>query len=119
MTEPLTPSARIVAAAEDRQTVTDAAGRRLHLRRMNALDRLRLFKAAGPVLSQNQYWLGMAAIAFSVAAIDDMPVPSPANEQQIEGIVSRLGDAGIAAVAQALHVQQDAGSGDMATQAGN
>lgn len=97
------PSGRLVAAADRSWLVTDAEGRRLRVRRMGALDRLRLFKAAGPVLADNAHWLGMAALACSVTAIDDVPVPTPANEQQIEGLVSRLGDAGISAVASALH----------------
>jgi len=98
----MTPSASIVAAATITETVIDADGRRLSIRRLSALDRLRLFKAAGPLLSQNQPWLGMALIACSVAGIDDVPVPPPSNEIQIEAMVGRLGDAGIVAVAQAL-----------------
>ena len=59
-----------------------------------ALDKLRLFKAAGPVsLRTNQPWLGMAMLACSVAAIDDVPVPPRrSTRQQIEALVSRLGD---------------------------
>jgi hypothetical protein len=72
------------------------------VRRISVLDKLRLFKAAGPVLSQNAAWLGLALLAFSVSAIDDVPVPMPATEQQIESLVSRLGDLGIAAVASAF-----------------
>jgi hypothetical protein len=72
------------------------------LRRLTALDKLRLFKAAGAQLAQNQPWLGMALLAASVAAIDDVPVPPPINEGLIEALVSRLGDDGIAAVAEAL-----------------
>lgn len=83
-------------------SVTDAHGRRIGLRRLSALDKLRLFKAAGPTLSQNQHWLGMAVLACSVSAIDDVPVPAPANEMQIEAMVARLGDAGIAAIADTL-----------------
>ncbi len=98
----MSPSARLIAAAEAAPEVTDAAGRRLALRRLTALDKLRLFKAAGPVLAQNQMWLGMAVLACSVAALDDVPVPMPANEAQIEALVARLGDAGIAAVSAAL-----------------
>ncbi len=98
----MTPSATIIAAAAAAQSVTDADGRVLLLRRLSALDKLRLFKAAGPVLAQNQPWLGMAMLACSVAAIDDVPVPPPVNEQQIEALVSRLGDSGIAAAATAL-----------------
>jgi hypothetical protein len=97
-----TPSSRLIAAAQSAPTVTDTSGRRLALRRLTALDKLRLFKAAGPALAQNQLWLGMAVLAASVSMIDDVPVPAPANEAQIEAMVSRLGDEGIAAVAAAL-----------------
>lgn len=96
------PAARLIAAAQAAPEAMDAEGRRLALRRLTALDKLRLFKAAGPQLAQNQMWLGMAVLAASVATIDDVPVPLPGNEGQIEALVSRLGDAGIAAVAAAL-----------------
>jgi len=97
-----TPSSRLIAAAQAAPEATDAQGRRLTLRRLTALDKLRLFKAAGPVLAQNQPWLGMALLAASVAAIDEVPLPPPASEGQIEALVSRLGDDGIDAVARAL-----------------
>jgi hypothetical protein len=84
------------------QTVIDAQGRRLELRKLSALEKLRLFKAAGSVLAQNQPWLGIAVLACSVTAIDDVPVPLPHAESLIEGLVQRLGDDGIAAVAAAL-----------------
>ena len=115
----MTPTARVLAAAAEAVVVSDAEGRRLALRRLNALDKLRLFKAAGPLLAQNQPWLGIAVLACSVAAIDDVPVPAPGNEQQIESIVARLGDAGIAAVAQALNPLAEASSDELAATAGN
>ena len=62
------------------QSVTDSDGRRLTLRRLTALDRLRLFKAAGPVLAQNQPWLGMALLACSVAG--DRRRPGSAADQR-------------------------------------
>ena len=102
-----TPSARLVTAAQAAPEVTDGRGRVLTLRRLTALDKLRLFKAAGPLLAQNQPWLGMAVLACSVAAVDDVPVPPPVTEGQIEALVARLGDDGLAAAATAL----DAGSG--------
>lgn len=96
------PSARLIAAAEAAPLAVDAQGRRLALRRLTALDKLRLLKAAGPVLAHNQPWLGIAVLAASVTAIDDVPVPPPGNEAQVEALVARLGDDGIAAVAEAL-----------------
>ncbi len=96
------PSAQIVAAAAATVSVRDADGRELTLRRITALDRLRLFKAIGPVLSQNNAYLGMAMLAASVSMIDSVPVPPPVTEGQIEALVARLGDSGIAAAAAAL-----------------
>lgn len=99
--------------------VTDGQGRRLTLRRLTALDRLRLFKAAGPTLAQNDRWLGMAILAVSVAAIDDIPVPMPVNEHQIETLVHRLGDEGIAATATALDPDEAPRSPETLANAGN
>jgi len=90
------------SAHDHDMVISDDSGRRLELRRLTALDKLRLFKAAGPHLAHNQPWLGMAVLACSVAAIDDVPVPMPATEALIEALVARLGDDGIAAVAAAL-----------------
>ncbi len=111
----MSPSDTIVSQAAATWAVTDADGRRITLRRLTALGKLRLFKAAGPTLSHNQYWLGMATLACSVHAIDDVPVPMPTNEPQIEALVGRLGDAGIAAVASALSADASAETTGAAT----
>ncbi len=115
----MTPSTSIMASAATTETVADDDGRRLTIRRLTALDRLRLFKAAGPILSQNQPWLGMALIASSVHAIDDVPVPTPANEAQVEAMVARLGDSGISAVAQALQRSAQLTTAELLDNAGN
>lgn len=87
-----------MALAQQGAEVVDALGRKLALRRLGAVDRLRLFKAAGPALSANPGWMGLAMLAVSVTAIDGVPVPVPATEAQVEALVGRLGDAGLAAV---------------------
>lgn len=111
-----TPTTRHLAAVQSAQTIQDSEGRTLAIRRLTALDKLRLFKAAGPTLSQNHLWLGMATLAVSVSAIDDVPIPPPSTEGQIEALVSRLGDAGIAAIAAALAPEEPI---DLAHHAGN
>ncbi len=93
------PSAAILAAAATTVETIDAEGRRLSVRRLHALDKLRLFKAVGAELAQNPPYLGMAMLAATVSAIDGIPVPIAVNEMQIEALVSRLGDSGLAAVA--------------------
>ena len=99
-----TPTAQIVAAATAPVVVRDADGREIVLRRMTSLDRLRLFKAVGPVLSQNNAYLGMAMLAASVVAIDTVPIPAPVTEGQVEALVGRLGNVGIEAVAAGLSI---------------
>ncbi len=113
-----TPSASVVTAAQVAPDVTDRDGRRLELRRLTALDKLRLYKAAGPVLTQNAAWMGVAVLAASVAAIDGVPVPAPASEAQIEVLVGRLGETGLAAVSTGLG-HHEATSAEVAAAAGN
>jgi hypothetical protein len=93
------PSHTIIESSNRTFTTVDTRGRRLTFRRLTALDTLRLFKAAGPVLSQNEAWLAMSGLAFSILEIDGVPVPAPSTEVQIEGLIDRLGDEGLAAVA--------------------
>ncbi len=73
----------------------DATGRRLQVQKPTVLDKLRLFKAVGPDMAQNPPYLGLALTACAVKFIDDVPVPHPSNEQQIENLILRLGDAGM------------------------
>jgi hypothetical protein len=103
----ITPTDLIVSNANRTFEVVDDLGRKLTIRRVNALDRLRLLKAAGPVLSQNDAWLNMAALATSVVEIDGIPRPTPTNERHIEAIISDLGDSGLYAIADALSTNDD------------
>jgi hypothetical protein len=103
----MTPTQTVTQAASKSFAVVDKSGRRLLLRHLTALDTLRLFKAAGPVLSQNEPWLSMAGLALSVLEIDGVPVPQPATESQIESLVDRLGDLGLAAIADQVNDEHD------------
>ncbi len=112
----MTPTQSHLSAVIAAETVQDAQGRRLTIRRLTALDKLRLFKAAGPALAQNPLWLGMATLACAVTEIDSVPVPPPVNEAQIEALVGRLGDTGISAIAKAIAPET---ASDVVTHAGN
>jgi hypothetical protein len=101
-----TPTALIIAAAQEPITIVDAHGRKLAIRRLDAVGKLRLFKALGPALAQNEPYLGMALLASSVSSIDDVPCPAVINELQIESAVRQLGEVGLAAVAQALRPEE-------------
>jgi hypothetical protein len=104
----ITPSHAVLGDAARTFGEVDKNGRRLTLRRLTALDTLRLFKAAGPVLAQNEPWLSMASLALSVVEIDGIPVPFPVTEVQIEHLIERLGDDGLAAIARSLQDAQGA-----------
>lgn len=115
----MTPSAAIVTSATETRTIVDGLGRRLSLRGLTALDRLRIFKAAGAELAVNQPWLAMATLASSVAAIDDIPLPMPSTESQVEALIARLGDRGIEAIAQMIDTDPDRDENEQVTSAGN
>ena len=109
------PAARIVSAAAAAARVVDADGRVLEVRRPGALDRLRLFKAVGAGLAQNDRYLGYGMLAMCVVSIDGVPVPQPGNEGQLESLVARLGDAGMVAVGREL---AEAGPGNRGARPG-
>jgi hypothetical protein len=115
----MSPSAAIVSRATEVRVVVDDMGRRIAIRGLTALDKLHIFKAAGPDLALNQPWLAMAILASSVTAIDDVPVPSPSTELQIESLVGRLGDSGIDAIALALDPLTTSLEAEQVTTAGN
>jgi 2-methylisocitrate lyase-like PEP mutase family enzyme len=84
------------------RSVTDALGRKLAVKRLSALERLRVYKAAGADLAMNRMWMGSAFVAASVTAIDGTPCPVAVNEAMLEAQVGRLGDEGIAAANVAM-----------------
>ena len=115
----MTPSATIIANATESRSIVDSLGRRLTLRTLTALDKLRIFKAAGPELALNQPWLAMAILASSVIAIDDVPSPPPSSETQVEALVGRLGDSGIEAIAQSIEALSGIDETEQVINAGN
>jgi hypothetical protein len=102
-----TPTELIVSPTPHTIQTQDGLGRTLTIRRIHALDRLRLLKLAGPELSQNDAWLNMAALALSVTEINGIPRAPPVTERHIEATVAELGDFGLQAAAEALSEDDD------------
>ena len=97
-----TPSESIVKAAQQSGMAKDAGGRDIGIKKMQALDRLKMFEVIGPENSKNEPYLGYAALAFHVTSIDGEPIGRPANKLQLESLIKQLGDEGMEAVGEAL-----------------
>lgn len=96
---PRTPSEEIIQAnAALEVTVTDKKGRQITIRKPNILAEYRLVEAAGPELSKNQQWMGMAMPVLWVIAIAGDPVPMPRTKREIEALIQRLDSDGIEAI---------------------
>lgn len=93
-----TPSARIVASAQQTTEIRDAKGRVLKMRALGVLDQVKLLRAIGPAQSGNEPYVMLVQAAASVSEIDGVPQPFPTNERQIDAAVARLGDEGFAAI---------------------
>lgn len=93
-------SAPIPPVGANTAIVTDARGRQIGIKKLGPLDKMRLLKAAGPVNSKNDQYMGYAALAASVTAIDGSPEGFPGSEAQLEAMVGRLDEDGLDAVAE-------------------
>src|SRR5271154_6842508 len=81
---------KITVHDERTATVIDSKGRAIKVKRLSALDRVRLFKAAGATHSENRMLQSYYSTAASVTEIDGMPVIFPISEPQLDAIVGRL-----------------------------
>jgi hypothetical protein len=79
--------------------VTDKTGRTIHIKKMNALDRMRLAEAVGADNAKNEVYFGYASLAMHVTEIEGDPIIQPRTKLALEGLVQRLGDDGLEAVA--------------------
>jgi hypothetical protein len=93
-----TPSARIIAAANATADVTDSLGRKLTIRRLDALGNFDLMDALGGESAGNGQLLGFSALACAVIAIDDVPRPFPKDKTAVRAAIKLLGNEGLAAV---------------------
>jgi hypothetical protein len=90
-------------------TVTDRRGRKITVRRLTALDRLRLFEMLGSRLADNMMYISYALSALCVSAIDGDQEHGPATKIQLESLVQRLDQDGIEAATAAHREHFEAG----------
>ncbi|MDA8256527.1 MAG: hypothetical protein M0Z99_12955 [Betaproteobacteria bacterium] len=104
-----TPSEELIAKAAREATVTDSAGRTITLKKPGVLAQYRLVEVLGDS-SKNEVYMGMTMPLIFVSAIDGEPVPQPSTKREVEALIQRLDDHGIAAVMDG--VQQNFGTPD-------
>lgn len=95
---PVTPSEQAVAKAAAVVVETDAEGRALKLRKPGVLAIYRLIEALGPETAKNSIYVNMVLPIIYLEAIDGMDVFMPTKKSEVEAILQRLGDAGVAAL---------------------
>ncbi|WP_298291420.1 hypothetical protein [Thiomonas sp.] len=82
-------------------TVDTRDGKKLTLKRPNVLVQYRLVAALGD-LAENRVYLSMTLPLIYVAAIDGEQVLQPSSRREVEGLIQRLGEDGMAAVVEAI-----------------
>ena len=92
-----TPSDEVVAKAAATFTVHDSAGRAIVLKKAGVLAQFRLVEALGDT-AKNEVYTRMCLPLIYVSEIDDEPVLPLARKSDIEALIQRLDEHGIAAV---------------------
>jgi len=105
----LNPSDQIVQQANAEVTVSDERGRVIKLKKPGVLAQFRLIEALGET-AKNEVYMGMVLPLIFVTSIDDDPVYQPASKREVEALIQRLDEDGIAAVLQG--VQENFGKTD-------
>lgn len=100
-----TPSEAVVKSAAEIKFVTDARGRKIGVQKPRALLRYRLLKILGAESAKNEPLLGNAMLAFLVSDINGDKLPPINSERQLEAMIDRLDDDGLAAVVECLATQ--------------
>lgn len=96
-----TPSQQAIAKLATEYQVTDERGRVLTLKKPGALAQYRIVETAGQSADIKTYMQMVLPLIFLIA-IDGDPVRQPATKLQLEALITRLGDEGIAAVMQGV-----------------
>jgi hypothetical protein len=100
--EPASPVNRVTILDDRHASVRDKRGRTIKVRRLGAIDLMRLFKVAGAEHSENRQYMFFAQLAVAVEELNGDHVPFPMTPAQLDAIVGRLDMDGLDAVGDAL-----------------
>ncbi len=96
-----TPTEQLVTAAQNTFEVKDTRGRTITLKKPGVLAQFRLVEALGDS-AQNTVYMGMTFPLLYVSAIDGSPLNPLTNKLQVEALIQRLDEEGIAAVVEGV-----------------
>lgn len=91
------PSAELIRKAMQDEVITDERGRALKMRKPSVLAQYRLIEALGE-LASNQTYMQMVNPLLYLGEIDGAQVFLPKNKKEVEALIQRLDDEGLAAV---------------------
>ena len=100
-----------IMAGQASETITDANGRQIEVRRVTRRESMRLMRGWGAACNV-QIWLGQAMLSACARSIDGVPCPIPATPDQAEALAERLDDTGLEAVGAWLQAKAEAAGGD-------
>ncbi len=92
-------AARAIAASFE---VPDARGRKLLLRKPGVLAQFRMIEAIGPEASRNIVYTNMVMPLICLAEIDGERVVPPTKKSEIEALILRLDEDGLAALTKGV-----------------
>jgi len=108
---PITAATHVTQHPKEKILVTDARGRVIAVRKLNALQVYRLTKAMGASAS-NPRAMDLAVIASSVSRIDTLDFAFPARESDVEFLIQKLDFEGLEAAGKGLQqFTEDTGDG--------
>lgn len=100
---PTTPTEEAMSAAVQTYEVEDKEkGRKITLRKPSVIAQYRLVGMLGNDLASNQVFVAMALPLIYVAAIDGEPVVPPVKYSELEALIQRLDEGGVAAVSEGV-----------------
>lgn len=96
-----TPSEQLIKQASSEVTVTDAKGRVITLKKPGVLAQYRLIEILADS-AKNEVYMGMVLPLIYVSAMDGDAVMQPASKREVEALIQRLDEEGIAAVMEGV-----------------
>lgn len=104
------PTQQVIAKANAETIVTDATGRVIKIKKPGVLAQYRLVEIVGAEAAKNDVYMSMVLPLIFVAEIDDKPLPQPRSKAEVDALIQRLDEDGIAAVMKG--VQEAFGNAD-------